>query len=270
MLATDKVIMKTRLLINFMLANFFLCTAQADAQTFSLPKPEEISKFTAVSGTFTQKTFGEFLQKLTPYNGRYGGMVLSIANGSVELKDGTVLQWRTADYHTLSIWDEAHKKGSGFFVLKPEFAPPNVRNIKFEVRADKDSFAVDEALTITLTLTNNDKFAWTMDRFNSNFDGMGHRSFFEFRVVRDGAALAQDYIHSEQKMDMVVNFQPQKLDVGESVTFKVTLNKWYDLSKAGKYSIVCDHLYKFSSKENGQPFTVMGTMKSQPIEITIK
>jgi len=112
------------------------------------------------------------------------------------------------------------------------------------IKSDKQVYKVGEEIIIEAALKNNGSQELWLGGFYKDIDEIGHRSNFRFRVFKDNSKTERQYINIELLKKMFVDFKKQLIKPGEEIAFKVTLNKWYDMSKPGRYTVVC----KYTSK----------------------
>jgi len=144
------------------------------------------------------------------------------------------------------------------------------QGLSLELKADKKSFASKEDVIVTIVLKNENHHEWNLDQWHDNPNSIGHRSAFRFRVNKEGEKDDGLYIHMERLKKMKVDFERCRLSPGESITLKVTLNRWYEMMARDKYSIVCIYLIKgpFPMDENMPMWE--GVLKSNPVDIVIQ
>jgi len=141
-------------------------------------------------------------------------------------------------------------------------------DMTLKLSVPKRQYAPGEDMVAELTFTNGGKQEWFFDKWNDNIDRIGHRGNVRFTVLNEQKERMK-YIHSGQEDALAVAFQRRRIKPGESVKLKVTLNKWYDIAKPGKYTIAATYTSKGPFKVGEDLPMWEGALKSNEIEITV-
>lgn len=130
--------------------------------------------------------------------------------------------------------ESVDKKGKVAKLLKENSQP-----LQLTIESDKEVYEVGEDIFVELTLRNNSNRELYLDHFYKDIDSIGTRSNFRFKVLKDKSKIEQQYLHGEVIKRLIVPFKRTQIKAGGEIIFKATLNKWYSMTEAGKYSVVC-------------------------------
>lgn len=145
------------------------------------------------------------------------------------------------------------------------------QKLEFTIKSDEWSYLLGHPITLEIVLKNKTQQPFVLCDFYADIDSVGQRSNFRFQVLRSprNESIPQQYIHTELLKEMSVpSEKTHQIKPGEEAVFKVTLDKWYNMS-VGDYDITCTYSSACSPTSAAGALPLLGNFTSNTIKIRV-